>query len=232
MQCLWRLAVLLGGAVACSDASDRDISRPERTDIQTEPTQASDAGTEIARDATVPVPTSPLDDATVQQPTPPPEAPEGALDAGAGRDAASPGEDEGERDANVARDDAGPPGGPVEPFPVIYSDILAVSCVTADCHGAGHISGLDLSSAAIAYTQLIERSVGEASAPGGSPCAADFAGKKRVAARNASGSLLIQKLTVPDEDVCGERMPPSAEELPQAVVDRIKRWIAAGASFE
>ncbi len=88
------------------------------------------------------------------------------------------------------------------------------------CHGAGHPTGLDLSSKAAAYTSLVGKAAG---AGGGTSCT----GTTRVVASNALGSLLWLKINHTAN--CGSNMPLGGAKLSADKIDLVAAWINAGA---
>jgi hypothetical protein len=113
-----------------------------------------------------------------------------------------------------------------ESFAAIYSSILmntTYNCTGPVCHGrteamAASVGNLSLSSAAVAYTQLVKK------VSDGSACA----GKTRVVPGDPSGSLFVQKLRG-TTTMCGGSMPVNADELTDAELKRITDWISGGA---
>ena len=88
------------------------------------------------------------------------------------------------------------------------------------CHGAGNAGGMTLAAGA-AYANL-------AGVPP-SNGAALAAGLLRVAPGDPDRSFLLRKLEGtlgPDE---GQPMPRVGSQLPPALIDLVRRWIAAGA---
>lgn len=80
------------------------------------------------------------------------------------------------------------------------------------------VGGLSMSSAAVAYMQLVKV------ASTGAACM----GKTRVVPGDPTSSLLVQKLrggTV----VCGGAMPVNADEITDVDLKRITDWISGGA---
>ena len=91
-------------------------------------------------------------------------------------------------------------------------NINADSCVT--CHGAGGICGLDMSTAQIAYTNIINVMA--------TCCAPDL----YIVPGDPANSVLLQKLGTP---ACGTSMPFGGTFAGDATV--ISDWILAGAPF-
>lgn len=113
-----------------------------------------------------------------------------------------------------------------ESFAAIYDSIFknaTYNCTGALCHGrepamAMAVGNLSLSSAAVAYMQLVK--VDSTS----SACM----GKARVVPGDPMNSLLVQKLRGANV-TCGAAMPVNAEEITDAELKRITDWISAGA---
>jgi hypothetical protein len=160
-------------------------------------------------------------------------------------DATSPGDASNASDARVTTDASGidASGGdggdaaandataptdaaPSESFALIYSEIIATTCAAGGtCHGQATPSGnLDLSSVAAAYDELYNK---DAEGPA---CAGGMGGGKRVVPGDDEASLLIKKLTLTDDQVCGNAMPRNADRLSGAQLARIRRWIDQGAN--
>jgi hypothetical protein len=109
----------------------------------------------------------------------------------------------------------------------VYDCVVRPLCV--QCHGPEQpefleASALDLSSPAVAFSALVD-------APGaGDEC--NGAGTL-VVPGDPDASILIAKLEVrhdPGIEVCGDGMPtPPISAVPQAHIDVIRQWIAAGA---
>jgi hypothetical protein len=120
-------------------------------------------------------------------------------------------------------------------FTNVYANVIGARCT--GCHRPGgsgvNVGMLDMSTQAAAYTNL----VGVASAGTGAgtsmiTCAS--LAMPRVAASNAAGSLLLNKVASKLAGVtaaCGSPMPlpATAAPLTQAQVDLISAWIGAGA---
>ena len=113
-----------------------------------------------------------------------------------------------------------------ESFAAIYQSILMnpiYNCVGALCHGrdaanAASVGNLSLSSAAVAYMQLVKK------ASDGAVCS----GKTRVVPGDPANSLFVQKLRG-QSTMCGAPMPVNADEITDAELKRITDWISAGA---
>jgi hypothetical protein len=137
-------------------------------------------------------------------------------DAGATTDAGAPPSDAA---ADAGMPDAAQPDA-ASGFGAIYEDIfLARNCDSYLCHGA-NAGGLDLTSRAAAYADLVDAE------STGLDCR-DL-GLSRVVPGDPDASLLLLKLDA--EPPCGDSMPPSTRDLlPDAEVDRIRAWVAAGA---
>ena len=103
----------------------------------------------------------------------------------------------------------------------IQTKIIDSTCSTPSCHGDGSASGsLDLSDGA-AYANLV----------GVPPAneAARAAGLLRVSPGDPEHSYLLSKLEGTLAPGQGARMPLIGPPLPAALIDTIRRWIAAGA---
>jgi mono/diheme cytochrome c family protein len=97
------------------------------------------------------------------------------------------------------------------------------NCSGPVCHGrdaasAAGVGNLSLSSAAVAYTQLVSKQSDSASCTG----------KTRVVPRDPANSLLVQKLRG-QTTMCGAPMPVNADEITEAELKRITDWILGGA---
>jgi hypothetical protein len=97
------------------------------------------------------------------------------------------------------------------------------NCTGALCHGrdasmAMPVGNLSMSSASVAYMQLVKKA-SDSSACGG---------KTRVVPGDAANSLLVQKLRG-DTTTCGAAMPVNADSITDAELKRITDWISAGA---
>jgi len=110
-------------------------------------------------------------------------------------------------------------------WPSIYDGVLVPLCVS--CHAAGPRdyrveSQVDLSTADVAYEQL----VGVVST--GAYC--KNRGLTHIAPGNVDGSFFLAKLG--DTPECGVQMPLGGPYLPEEVLVPIRAWIAAGAARE
>lgn len=104
-------------------------------------------------------------------------------------------------------------------FSNVYTTVVEGTCTT--CHTTGHSTGLDMSSKATAYTNL----VGKASGAGGTSSSCQ--GKTRVTASDAKASLFWSKI---DHSAgCGNNMPLAGSKLSSAKIKLVEDWIAAGA---
>ncbi len=133
---------------------------------------------------------------------------------------------DGSSTGDAATEDSGGDGetadaGPTETFAAIYDGILGPAC--AGCHnGPGHTSMLDLSSRNTAYTALYNVDAA------GSGCGT--VDVKRVLPGDADMSLLVQKLELSSDQVCGNHMPrPPVMDLTTEQISRIRTWIDEGA---
>lgn len=124
-------------------------------------------------------------------------------------------------ESDAAGEDAGDDGAAPESFATIYTAILAPSCT--GCHGAGHRSGLDLSTEAAAYASLYD----VAAATGASNSDCEGSALKRVEPGDAEASLLVQK--VEPDPPCGQRMPRGGASLSEEQIARIRSWVEGGA---
>ncbi len=137
-------------------------------------------------------------------------------DASPGSDASTPGTDASPGlDASTPGTDAG-----VAPtFTNVYTTVIQGACT--GCHSAGHSTGLDMSSKAVAYTNL----VGKPSGAGGTSSSCQ--GKTRVVASDANASLFWSKI---DHSAgCGNPMPLAGSKLAPAKIKLVEAWIVAGA---
>lgn len=110
-------------------------------------------------------------------------------------------------------------------FTEVFTTVLSGTC--NGCHAAGHPTGLDMSTKALAYTNLVGKAAGTGGLGGGSPCAT-AGGETRVVANNAAGSLLVKKIDHV-AGTCGSTMPLRGAKIANAKIDLVKAWIAAGA---
>lgn len=90
-------------------------------------------------------------------------------------------------------------------------------CGNGYCHGGGR-GGLDWGDEAATYDEF----VGVVS-DDDNPCA----GSTRVVPSDASGSLLLRKITGTQD--CGSQMPPDGASVAEADVEVIRAWIEGGA---
>ena len=112
------------------------------------------------------------------------------------------------------------PPGATATFATLQRKIFTPGCATLSCHGAGNAGGMTLAAGA-AYANLV------GVPPSNS--AALAAGLLRVAPGDPDRSFLLRKLEGalgPDE---GQPMPRVGAQLPPALIDLVRRWIAAGA---
>ena len=120
-------------------------------------------------------------------------------------------------------------------FTNVYANVIGARCT--GCHRPGAsgvtVGMLDMSTQAAAYTNLVGvASAGTGAGTSGITCAS--IAMPRVAAGNATGSLLFNKVSskvVGMLAACGSPMPlpATATPLTQAQVDLIAAWIGAGA---
>jgi hypothetical protein len=101
---------------------------------------------------------------------------------------------------------------PTITFTEVYAKVLA-SCTNCHAGFIGQIDGLDMSTQATAYQNLV--------GVGASRCAG-----KLVVPKSAATSLLYEKLTHPS---CGSLMPQNAPPLSGTEIDLVKNWIDEGA---
>jgi hypothetical protein len=142
----------------------------------------------------------------------------------------SGGSSSGAIDSGTDASDAGSSGdasdGAADPtFTQVFNTVLSGTC--NGCHAAGHPTGLDMSSKALAYTNLVGKAAGTGGVGGGSPCAT-AGGETRVIASNAAGSLLVKKIDHV-AGTCGATMPLRGAKIASTKIDLVKAWIAAGA---
>jgi len=150
----------------------------------------------------------------------------GATAAAAGATAAAGNGGAGAAGSNAAGGNAAAGGCGSESFAAIYESILkntTYNCAGALCHGretamAMTVGNLSLSSADVAYMQLVKVS-STSSACSGMP---------RVVPGDPAGSLLVQKLRSATT-TCGGVMPVGADEITDVDLKRITDWISAGA---
>lgn len=107
-------------------------------------------------------------------------------------------------------------GDPQAALSSIQNDILSPSCAVAGCHSAGSASaGLSLAAGA-SFGALVN--VPSSQVPS----------LNRVTPNNPDASYLVKKLRG-DADIQGARMPNGSPPLSAEQLDRIVRWINAGA---
>jgi hypothetical protein len=116
---------------------------------------------------------------------------------------------------------------PTEHYADIYREILVPKCAGPYCHVATHRGGLNLTSASIAYSRLVNQRAGADERDPYSLC--KESGLLRVAPGDPDASLLMHKLTRADDAVCGKPMPLDLKPLGTAEIARLRRWIAQGA---
>ena len=109
---------------------------------------------------------------------------------------------------------AGDAGGaaPKVTFTEVYGKVLT-SCTSCHAGFIGQIDGLDMSTQATAYKNLVGVSA--------SRCSGTL-----VVPKDAATSVLYQKVTSPP---CGSLMPQNAPPLTSTQVDLLKNWIDEGA---
>jgi len=144
-----------------------------------------------------------------------------ATDAGndAGNDASADAGNDAAADAgDDAAADAGSDAGLDPSFTNVYTTIINGTCT--GCHSAaGHAGGLDMSTQATAYTNLVN-----VKAAGGS-CGPT--GETRVVPNSSATSLLFNKVNGTQD--CGARMPRGQPALSADKITLIKNWIDTGA---
>lgn len=148
-----------------------------------------------------------------------------SMSADATLDGAPSASDGSTPDATLGQPDASPDGSTTASvtFSTVYG-ILKANCT--GCHAPrtnptrAPSGGLDLSTQAIAYAELVTMPNAEGPDCGGS-------NRKRVIAKDADGSLLVQKLK--PNPACGNRMPRNADPLSSEQIAQISSWITAGA---
>jgi hypothetical protein len=101
---------------------------------------------------------------------------------------------------------------PTVTFTEVYGKVLA-SCTNCHAGFIGQIDGLDMSTKATAYKNLV--------GVGASRCSGTL-----VVPKSAATSVLYEKVTRPS---CGSLMPQNAPPLSQAELDLLKNWIDQGA---
>ena len=122
-------------------------------------------------------------------------------------------------------------------FTNVYANIIGARCT--GCHRPGgsgvNVGGLDMSTLAAAYTNLVGvPAAGTGAGTSGITCASLAPGLLRVAASDSANSLLFNKVNSKLAGVtaeCGSPMPLPATGAPltQAQVNLIAAWIDAGA---
>jgi collagen type VII alpha len=149
---------------------------------------------------------------------------DGSVTDGGGGDA-TVGDSGSTTDAGAA--DAGPPT-----FTNVWSSIISTHCST--CHsgtGAGLAEGmLDMSTQAMAYTDLVGADGGMGVAAAGTGCGTS--GLKRVTPGDAMTSLIYEKVVAKTDDAgapCGVPMPAAGPALTAEQDGLIAAWINAGA---
>lgn len=127
--------------------------------------------------------------------------------------------------------DAAAPDLTTPTFANVYTNVIAKSCIDAQCHGSSMQGNLNMQGGTTAYTDLVNVPAGgTCPGPDGSTedsCACGKSGKIRVVPGHPEQSLLIEKLS--GNPSCGDRMPPNADPLSDDLQDLVKNWIAAGA---
>ncbi len=148
--------------------------------------------------------------------------PADTTDGGTASDSATPATDSAtSTDASTQRDTSTSTGdAAVAPtFSNVYTTVIEGAC--NGCHAANHSTGLDMSTKAAAYTNL----VGKASGAGGT--STSCTGKTRVVASDPATSLFWTKI---DHTAgCGNPMPLAGSKLSGAKIQLVKDWIQAGA---
>ncbi len=134
-----------------------------------------------------------------------------ALDAGAANDASEGGASDASDATAVV--DATPP---MTTFTTVYTIIIQTNCT--GCHTATHASNLNMSTQALAYSNLVNVTAA------GSACG--NSGLKRVVPGIATASLIYQKVT--GTQTCGASMPYGST-LPTVSANKIREWINEGA---
>ncbi len=97
-------------------------------------------------------------------------------------------------------------------FSEVYSKVLS-SCTSCHAGFIGQIDGLDMSTQATAYKNLVGVK--------GSRCSGTL-----VVPKDAATSVLYQKVTNPS---CGSLMPQNAPPLDATQIELLKNWIDEGA---
>jgi hypothetical protein len=145
---------------------------------------------------------------------------------GSGTGAAGSAGTAGSSNGGVAGDSPGGGGCGSESFAAIYQSILTSSTYNCNgplCHGrdpaaAASVGNLSLSSATVAYTQLVNMRSNSIMC----------SGKTRVMPGDPKNSLLVQKLRG-ENTMCGAPMPVNADQITEQELKRITDWINAGA---
>jgi hypothetical protein len=107
-------------------------------------------------------------------------------------------------------------GGSASPAQVTFTEVYAkVLKPCTSCHAGfvGQFDGLDVSTQATAYKNLVRVSA--------SRCSGTL-----VIPKSAASSVLYEKITNP---TCGSLMPQNAPALSQTEIDLVKNWIDEGA---
>lgn len=118
-------------------------------------------------------------------------------------------------DSSVATDS----GTSVDPtFTNVYANVIQGACTS--CHTSGHSTGLNLSTKADAYTNLVNKAAGTG---GTTSCA----GKTRVTPGAVAASLFWSKID--HSAACGNNMPLGGGKLSADKIKLVGDWIAAGA---
>jgi polyvinyl alcohol dehydrogenase (cytochrome) len=127
--------------------------------------------------------------------------------------------------------DAPPPDLTSPTFANVYTQIIAKSCIDAQCHGSSAQGKLGMVGPTGAYGNLINNPAqGTCPGPDGSTtnsCACGESGLTRVIPGDPDHSLLVMKLS--GNPPCGDRMPPNAEPLSDDLQKLVRNWILAGA---
>jgi hypothetical protein len=99
-------------------------------------------------------------------------------------------------------------------FTEIYAQVFKGSCLNCHTGFIGQFDGLDMSTQATAYSNMVNKS------------STRCRGETLVVPGHAESSLLYLKVTSPP---CGSLMPQNAPALSQVSIDLIKKWIDEGA---
>jgi hypothetical protein len=142
------------------------------------------------------------------------------LDATTSTDASGGGDgggatDGGPRDGSSADGGGGDAGGAT--FTRVFA-LFQETCGTS-CHGSTARGGLNMSTKAMAFTEL--------TSPGNAEGTCMGSNRKRVVPFMPAMSLLIQKLEGTQN--CGQRMPEGRAALSAAQIGEVRSWITAGA---